>query len=251
MELLSGIKAIDLALKVDDHLVISDIHIGFEEALNRQGVFVPRTHFEDLMKRVSLILKEAGTIKKIVINGDVKDAFGKIYNQEWRHTLQFIDFLKKHCEKLVIVKGNHDIILEPIAKKRGLTLVDYYFLENKKILIVHGHKLPEESLLKKARTIIIGHEHPSIAIGDKTRREKYKCFYVGTYKRKNLIVLPSLNLLTEGSDLMNDEGFSPFTKENRDNFKVFVVEMDLGKATEKLGEVLPFGKLKDLKKLSS
>jgi putative SbcD/Mre11-related phosphoesterase len=277
MELLKGISAVDLAVLIDDALVISDVHIGFEEALNKQGMLVPRDHFPQLMKRMETILSQAHNVlatttktnkrkhnedhnkksnehpntnqrdnatsnkklKNIIINGDLKHEFGRISEQEWRHTLKFLDFLGKHCEKVILVKGNHDTILGPIAEKRNLEIHDHYELRDGEVLLCHGDKLPAKEALRKAKLIVIGHEHPSVALRQGPRVEKYKCFFVGSYKKKKLIVLPSLNLLTEGSALMHDDVLSPFLKQRMDDFEVYVVE----------DKVYRFGKLKNLVKL--
>src|SRR3989344_2635637 len=104
MELFKNIRAIDLGLLVDDSLIISDVHIGFEEALNKQGMLVPRDHFPQLIKRMEGIFarlqgrptnrKKAKKLRQIIVNGDLKHEFGTISEQEWRHTLKFLDFLK-------------------------------------------------------------------------------------------------------------------------------------------------------------
>src|SRR3989338_1954200 len=52
MQLLKGIHAVDLTLLLGDTLIISDVHIGFEEALNKQGMMVPRDHFPQLIARM-------------------------------------------------------------------------------------------------------------------------------------------------------------------------------------------------------
>ena len=241
MELLKDIHAIDLALLVDDTLIISDVHIGFEEALNKQGMLVPRDHFPQLIKRMEGIFvqvdkKARGKLRHIIINGDLKHEFGRISEQEWRHTLKFLDFLGRHCHKVILVKGNHDTILGPIAQKRNLEVHEHMTLRNGEILIVHGDKLPSDDVFKQAKIIVIGHEHPSIALRSGPRVEKYKCFYVGKYKKRQLIVLPSLNLLTEGSALMHEEVLSPFLKEKIDDFEVFIVE----------DKIYKFGKLKNV-----
>ncbi len=248
MQLLKNIHAIDLSLLLEDTLIISDLHIGFEEALNRQGVLIPRDHFPRLIKRMEGIFSQVeimqkgkkGSIKlkQIIINGDLKHEFGTISDQEWRHTLQFLDFLGKHCEKIVLIRGNHDTILGPVAKKRGIEIHDNYFLESFDALVCHGDRLPDAGLLKKAKLIIIGHEHPSVALRSGKRVEKYKCFYLGKYRGKPLIVLPSLNLLTEGSALMQDVVLSPFLKQDTSGFEVFAVE----------DRVYRFGTLKNIMK---
>jgi len=274
MELLKGIRAIDLSLLLGDTLIVCDMHIGFEEALNKQGMFVPRDHFPQLIKRMEGIFEriakgnfsKTGTskanktkmgntaremkngkgpregygkkLRRIIVNGDLKHEFATISDQEWRNTLKFLDFLGRHCEKVILIRGNHDTILGPIAKKRGIEIHDSYFLEDFGALVCHGDKLPPNGLLSSSRLLIIGHEHPTLALRHGKRVEKYKCFYVGSYKGKKLIVLPSLNLLTEGSALMHDDALSPFLRQDTDDFEVFAVE----------DEVYRFGTLGSLRK---
>ncbi|MBS3110936.1 metallophosphoesterase [Candidatus Woesearchaeota archaeon] len=248
MQLLKGIHAVDLTLLLGDTLIISDVHIGFEEALNKQGMMVPRDHFPQLIARMEGIFarlqgrptnrKKAKKLRQIIVNGDLKHEFGTISEQEWRHTLKFLDFLKGHCEKIILVRGNHDTILGPIARKRGIEVHDHFFIEGHGALVCHGDKLPSSELIQKSKMIIIGHEHPSVALRSGSRVEKYKCFYVGQYQRRTLIVLPSLNLLTEGNALMHDDVLSPFLKQRLDDFEVFAVE----------DKVYRFGKLGRLRK---
>ena len=245
MRIHNGIEIIDLGLKVDNTFIICDTHIGFEEALNKQGILVPRFQFSEIIKKLERILK-AGKIKQIIINGDVKHEFGTISDQEWRHTLQLLDFLSKYG-KVILIKGNHDTILGPIAKKRNVEVKDYYITEfsrgkkslKKKILIIHGDKLNKniENLIKKTDIIIIGHEHPAITLKEGPRVELYKCFLKGRFKGKLLIVQPSFSLVTEGTDVIKEKLLSPFLKQNLDNFDVYVVE----------DKVYDFGKLRNLR----
>jgi len=140
MEIIKNIKIIDLALYLTKSktLIIADSHIGFEESLNKQGILVPRFHFKDLIQRLEKILKKVKP-DTIIINGDIKHELGTISEQEWRYTLRLIDFLGKHCSNLFLVRGNHDKILGPIAKKRNIDVVNQIIMDN--ILITHGDKL--------------------------------------------------------------------------------------------------------------
>ncbi len=258
MRICDGIEIVDLGLKVNNTLIICDTHIGFEEALNKQGVFVPRFQFNEIIKRLEKILKNR-KIKQIIINGDVKHEFGTISDQEWRHTLKLLDFLSKYS-KVTLLKGNHDTILGPIAKKRNVEIKDYYFLETnnqkinkrksilklnkklkkiKKILIIHGDKLNKdiENLIKKADVIIIGHEHPAVSLKEGPRVELYKCFLKGKFKGKIIIVQPSFNLVTEGTDIIKENLLSPFLQQNLNNFNVYIVA----------DKVYDFGKLRNIK----
>lgn len=236
MEILPGMKIADLALYFDSALVISDIHIGYEEALNKQGVLVPRLQLEEMVKRVMAIFKvlSGKKIKRIIVNGDLKHEFGTISEQEWRNTLKFLDLLAKHCDEIILIKGNHDTILGPIARKRNVEIVDNIGIG--KVLVTHGNKVPGN--FKEYDTIIIGHEHPAVSLKEGARVEQFKCFLKGKYKGKNLIVQPSFNSIVQGTDLLRDEILSPFLKQNLDNFYVYIVE----------DKVYEFGKLKNLRK---
>ena len=220
MNISPNIKIIDLALYLTKYktLILADSHIGYEEALNKQGILIPRFHFQDQVKRLEKIFKKVKP-KTIIINGDVKHEHGTISKQEWRHTLRLIDFLSKHCKRLILVKGNHDKILGPIAEKRKVEVADNVLLDN--ILITHGHKLVKD--LKQIKTIIIGHEHPAVGIKEGARVETYKCFLKGKYKNKTLIVQPSFNLVTEGSDITKEKILSPFLKQDLKNFECYIV----------------------------
>ncbi|GAG34601.1 unnamed protein product, partial [marine sediment metagenome] len=72
---------------------------------------------------------------------------------------------------------------------------------------------------------------------DWPRVELVKCFLKGKYKRKELIVMPSFNLVSEGTDILKEELLSPFLHQNINNFDVYVVE----------DKVYGFGKVRDLK----
>ena len=240
MRILPNIEIVDLALYFDSTLVIADVHIGYEEALNKQGILVPRLQFDEMLKRMKKIfaLLKNKEIEKIIVNGDLKHEFGTISEQEWRNTLKFIDLLAKHCSEIILIKGNHDTILAPIAKKRNVNIKEFFLIPSKKILITHGDKIPDKELLKLVSTIIIGHEHPAVSLKEGPRVEQYKCFLKGKYEGKNLIVQPSFNSIVEGTDILRDEILSPFLQQNLDNFDVYIVE----------DKVYKFSKLRNLRK---
>jgi len=239
MEIEKGIEIIDLALYLEKQqiLVIADVHIGYEEALNKQGMMVPRFQFKDILQRLEFIFaelkKKNKQVSRIIINGDLKHEFGTISDQEWRETLQTLDFLEKQCEKIILVRGNHDTVLGKIANKKNIEIVDK--LETDGILFAHGDEIKET----KAKTIIIGHEHPAVSLKEDVRIEKFKCFIKGKYKGKTLIVQPSFNLVTEGTDISKEDILSPYLKQDLKKFECWIVAAK--------GKVFYFGKLKDWK----
>src|SRR3989344_1540770 len=127
MEILKDFGIIDLALfiKPEKTLVIADTQLGYEETLNKQGVFIPRSQYSELDARLKKILALAKP-SLIIIDGDIKHEFGTISETEWRNTLRLIDFLASQA-KLLLIRGNHDTILGPIAGKKNIVVSDYYF----------------------------------------------------------------------------------------------------------------------------
>lgn len=239
MEIATGFRIIGLALYLEKHdaLVIGDVHLGFEEAMNKEGVLLPRFQYKDTIEHLQKILDafKGRKISEVIINGDLKHEFGEISGQEWREILKFIDLILEHCSKLVIVKGNHDVILHPIANKRNIEIHNNYFLGD--IFITHGHELPTEEEFKKANTILIGNEHPAVSIREGARSETYKCFIRGKWNGKDMIAMPSFNQVTIGSDLLKEKFLSPYFRQDISNFEVYVA----GDRT------YHFGKLKNLK----
>jgi uncharacterized protein len=227
-----------LGLLVKDTLVIADLHLGYEESLNKKGVMIPRFQFQDIVKHLTLILEQTKP-SCVVINGDLKHDFGTISAQEWRESLKIFDLIAKYTKDIVVVKGNHDPTLQWIAKKRTLVLADYHVVGE--VFITHGDSIPE-TLPANVTTLVISHEHPAVSIREGTRTEKYKCFLKGTWKHKrkeyDLIVMPSFNPITAGTDITSQKLLSPFLKDNKklDDFEVFIVE----------DTVYPFGTVGDL-----
>lgn len=55
--------------------------------------------------------------------------------------------------------------------------------------------------------------------------EKIKCYLKGDFRDKKIIVMPSFNFITEGSDVLHEKLLSPFLKEANNNaMEVFGVE---------------------------
>ncbi len=217
------IRDLGLYLIKEKTLIISDIHIGFEEALNRQGVLVPRVFFKEFLERLKKMLDDVETV---VVNGDLKHEFAGMSSSEWKGTDAFFHVLEG--KKIVIIKGNHDPILPFVLTNTKILP----FLRIGDILIAHGDNILQE----EAKIIIIGHEHCAIGLKEKIRIEKFKCFLKGKFKESILIAMPSSNLASEGTDVIRSERLSPYLKQDLQNFDVFIV-------SEK---VYAFGKVKNL-----
>lgn len=208
-------------------LAIGDLHIGYEHALVKSGFQIPETQIKDTIENLEKIIKKIKEkkykLKKIVFLGDIKHFFG----YEWKERFYFnkiLDFLKKHVKEkdIILIKGNHDKF-DFVGKK----MKDYYF--NKGIMFLHGHATFPQIFEQRVKAIVMGHLHPSIMLRDKQniKRETYKCFLVGKFKRKKVFILPSFLGLTEGSAVNGKSyehgGFSIIPNKTISKFKVYVI----------------------------
>ncbi len=228
-------------IKKERTLAIGDLHLGYEEYLNERGISIPTNIFlqkEKELKKLILKLKP----QRIIFLGDLKHEFGTILKQEWEEIIHLICMIPKSIE-IIIIKGNHDKILEPIIKKinrPGLFFLNSYTLKKEKMFFIHGDKIPLNKEFCNSKIIIIGHEHPAIELKEGTKKERYKCFLFGTWNKKKLIVLPSFFTII-GTDVLKKKFISPFLIKNKkiNEFNIYVVG----------DKIYNFGQFKDIKKL--
>lgn len=232
-------------LLIEDTLVIGDLHIGYDERFGRSVGQVQLENITDKLEGVFDHIESLDIrVKRIILLGDVKHVFSGITDIEWRETLSFFDFLKVRSRgaKIMIVKGNHDNILEPIVRKRDIELKEYFIIDinGKNYCFLHGDKMFEQCL--DADYLLFGHWHPSITLSDNYKKERFKCFLQGKWKKKNVIVFPSFSDVRYGSDLnvMEDKhGFSFIMFKDLKKFDVIIYNNQEKKEYN-------FGKLKDL-----
>lgn len=239
---------IDLALYVPGHrtLVLADIHLGFEEALHREGTLVPRGYLPQLLVRLKHILDQLSiskhNLERLIINGDLCHQFGPLTPQEHKKVRGLIRHLGKISREVVVLQGNHDGNLNLLLEHENVKLFLQYDLDD--LLFIHGDREPDQ-IPPGIRTIIIGHEHPAVGLRDPVtgRVELFKCFLVGPYRRRRLILQPSFNPWVQGSDLMRERCLSPLLDEEAlGAFEVYPVSDG--------GEVLRLGPLKQIMEMT-
>ncbi len=240
------IQFLNSALLIDESiLVLGDFHIGLEESIVEKGIF-PRIQLSkitsELSKIFNILEKRKIKLEKIIILGDLKHEFGEISEAEWNETIYLLNYLIKKCKNIILIKGNHDNILGPIANKKPIKLMDFY--QHKDIIFMHGHKLHPDSIkTKNSKILILGHLHPSITLSDDYKREKYKCFLKGKYKRKQVYILPSFNPIAQGYDLnqmdLSNKNFTIIENKKLKDFDVIIYN-------NKEDKPYNFGKLKTL-----
>ncbi|MBU0570408.1 metallophosphoesterase [Patescibacteria group bacterium] len=228
-KILKNARIIGLAffLEKEKALVISDLHFGIEESFQEKGFLTPRLNYRDAIERLEKIFAELSRKKqkteRIIITGDLKHEFGRISKQEWSEVIDFLRFLQKFVPEIILIKGNHDTILEPIAQWEKIKVQREFYFEKTHTIIVHGDVIPLSSQFQSSEKVIIGHEHPAIGLREGGKTEKYKCFLKGSFESKTVIVLPSFNAFSEGTDLLQYNPLSPFLQ-NLKEFEVWAIE---------------------------
>ena len=245
MEIAEGVEAVPYGVYIKEikALAIADLHIGYEEALLESGIHLPKSQYPKIKQRILYLLKKLDP-ELLIIVGDVKHEFGGASRQEWVEVLDLLDTLQERVE-LRVVRGNHDNYLIPILKRREVPFYDPYLLI-KDYLFAHGHKEVPKEILKRARVIIMGHEHPAVTFRDEIgAKTKFKCHLAGKVGNSYFIIIPAISPLAPGADVsIKPLPFSPLLRGvELSSFRVIVVD--------EMGGAYDFGLLKDLKRFFS
>jgi putative SbcD/Mre11-related phosphoesterase len=206
----------------------SDLHIGLEDELLRQGLAFPLQEERLLLERLE------GSLKKFkptifVLAGDIVHSFNRIDRKVVTKLDSVMRLLEKQC-RVILLRGSHDTMLSTLPKE----VFDRYDLEG--FTFAHGH-----AALEGHKNLIIGHEHPVIQI----EMERLPCFLYGheVVKGKDLIMLPAFNPLCQGVTINHVEG--------RDFMSPLLKRVDTGElapVVEVQGEVLVFPRLTKLRR---
>ena len=193
MEILPGVRVTkDRCLLIDDGptVVLGDLHLGYERALEEEGMYIPRFNTDSIRESLNRIICEYEP-RRIVLLGDIKHDFKRTRYEGKEEVRRVIDLLQGAAD-VICVKGNHDNFLQNILYDTGIMAVDYIDLCG--FRMEHGH------VDSGKRPVIIGHEHPSVRIaGAVSGGIKVQCFL--HMKKEGIIVIPPFSPLSSGSDL--------------------------------------------------
>ena len=92
--------------KVDEYLVIADLHIGYEGELLKRGYSVPK--LIDIFLKDIRRLKDKTNTSRLIILGDVKHKIPRITIEEKYDIPFFFRKLSEMFDEIIITKGNHD-----------------------------------------------------------------------------------------------------------------------------------------------
>lgn len=182
----------DRCLILDDGptAVIGDLHLGYESALEEEGMFIPRINTESIRDSLNRIIDDYEP-ERIVLLGDIKHDF-KRSSYQAREDVRSIIKLVEEAAEAVVIKGNHDNFLQNILSGLGVTALDH--------IDIMGFRLEHGHVDSGVRPVIIGHEHPSIRIpGELSDSMKLQCYVWA--EKEGVIVIPPFSPFASGNDL--------------------------------------------------
>ncbi len=194
IELIEPLPA--LYIKSIDAVVIADLHLGYEEAMVKQGVYLPYLQYS----KISEIIKksrEKTHASKLIIAGDIKHEFSKLLKQEKLETARLIsDAFRAGYKDIIVVRGNHDNFIGSLIENLGGSFVEEYVVDN--ILITHGHK----DIECKYDYIIMGHEHPALQINLGGAKVKFSILLIVPLEDcGTAIILPASGTYQPGNNI--------------------------------------------------
>jgi len=232
------------ALRIDDTVVIADLHIGVESHLGSKGFHLP--------SRTSVmrddVLRIADDASRLVVLGDVKDSVPGSTKQEYREIPDFFQAMLERFNVVDVVIGNHDTQIENFLP-RHVNIYPSTGLKIGDVGLVHGHTWPSADVMM-SKTLITAHNHPTVMFRDgigKTTTEP--CWFRAAFREivpgyvkhpAELIMIPSFNRLLGGSpvNVIEEKFLGPLMSSDvidMDEAQIFLLDgIFLGKRSDLL-----------------
>ena len=164
--------------KEKNTLLLADTHLGKVGHFRKSGIPVPRKAEGVFYDKITK-LKNSLNFSQIIFLGDL---FHSSLNNEW---FLFENWVKKSVLKIILIKGNHDII--PKLKFQQVGIKTYDDLKIEKFLFTHHPKKINDCF------VFSGHVHPGVRLTGKGKQiMKFPCFIYN----KDQIILPSFGGFT-------------------------------------------------------
>ena len=185
------------------HLVVADLHIGFESRLAANDVFIGgNSTVGETASEITGIIREEG-IDSLVLLGDIKSGTGSITRAEWDDVPRFFEEVAKVAD-VSVVPGNHDAGIQRLIPD-GVTQISTSGVVLGNTLLTHGHAMPSENFAHVGG-IVMGHVHPvffdegSVLNGERVwvsarvrRRDLFPSAAGGRSDGVGLLLVPSFN----------------------------------------------------------
>ena len=159
-------------------LLISDVHFGKVSHFRKHGIAIPNDAISENFNRLDILLAEFQP-QTIIFLGDL---FHSTKNSEWN---LFANWTKSISQKIILVKGNHDIIDELLFENLKIEVIPELIIEE---FILTHHPLENNTLFN-----FCGHIHPGIKL--KAQGKQFlniSCFF----NKPNQMILPAFGEFT-------------------------------------------------------
>jgi putative SbcD/Mre11-related phosphoesterase len=231
IEIMPGVRiSNDRCLILDEGptVVIGDLHLGYEKALEDEGLYLPRLNTDSMRNSLNRIICRYEP-KRIVLLGDIKHDFTRA-PYECRYDVTNMVKMLTDAAEVIIVKGNHDNFLQNILSDTGIDVIDFADIGG--LRLEHGH------VDSGKRPVAIGHEHPSVRIsGAMSGSVKLQCFMHA--EKEGIIVIPPFSPFSSGTDLASEAFMSDACKNSDMNEEQVYGVSEIG--------LIGLGRLRDLK----
>lgn len=209
-------------------IVAADIHFAYEDVI---GGALPTWSTSELVSTL-LITAQALGAREIVLLGDI--IHGSIMSEGAAQAVRVaLEALRKGAH-VTLVAGNHE------GRSRGAAILGETVESAVRDgwLLLHGDRGVTAAQLASHRGVVIGHLHPSLALGGGSSAPAFLC-------SDRLVVLPAMTPYSNGLNVFSDAclaALAPFNVDSRRDLEVVAAA----------GELLyPFGTLTSLRRAMS
>ena len=139
------------------NLVITDLHIGFENSMASNEIFVGKNStINETIQEVSEMI-ESQKPDSLILLGDVKSSIKSISRNEWDEIPRFFKEIGEKCD-VTLIPGNHDASIQRLVPD-NISMISSAGMVEENMLLTHGHTMPSENF-SHVDKIVMGHIHP-------------------------------------------------------------------------------------------
>ena len=215
------------------NLVISDLHIGFEEKFSsNKNTARKNTSINEIISNVTKIIKNENP-DTLILLGDIKSSIQTITKSEWNDVPYFFEEMNELLE-VILIPGNHDSNIDKLIPNY-VTLISAKGMIVDDVLLTHGHTMPSENY-SNVNNIIMGHIHPvyfdknsllngeRIWISIKTNKSE---IFSSTKGKIKITIVPSFNPYFYATEKRYyKKSISPIIEKIKDSVTAKIVTLD-------------------------
>ena len=215
------------------NLVISDLHIGFEDKFSSSKIMIGRnSSINEIISNATKIIKKENP-DTLILLGDIKSSIQSITKSEWEDIPYFFEEIKNSLE-VILIPGNHDANIDRLIPNY-VTLISSKGMIIEDVLLTHGHTMPSDNY-SNVNNIIMGHIHPvyfdknSLLNGERIwisiQTNKSEIFSSAKGKI-NITIIPSFNPYFYATEKKHyKKSISPIIEKIKDSAIAKIVTLD-------------------------